>query len=105
LDRTRSEEKIYRHFESKDKIGFSKQENQTFITLTNQGQTMSQERLMLFRELDNRLKSFPSLQDRDTKEKQSRGTSLARSLRTKPREMIDAELIADRLIKSISDWQ
>jgi hypothetical protein len=42
------------------------------------------------------LKSFPSLQDQYTEEKEDRGAFIAKGIRIKPRELIDAELIADK---------
>jgi hypothetical protein len=63
FDRARTAEKIYRDLESKHKVRFFKQENQTFITLTKQGQKMYQETLEQFQELDNYVKSIPSLQN------------------------------------------
>jgi hypothetical protein len=57
FDRARTAEKIYRDLESKQKVRFFKQENQTFITFTKEGQKMSQDRLKRFQELDSYLRS------------------------------------------------
>ena len=97
FDRARTAEKIYRDLESKHKVRFFKRENRTFITFTKQGQKMYQERLKQFQELDNYEKSILSLQNQYSEEKQGRGTSLAKGIRIKPREMKDVKLIAGKL--------
>jgi hypothetical protein len=93
FDRARTAEKIYRDLESKQKVMFFKLDNQTFITFTKQGQKLYQERLMQF----IYLKSIASLQNQQSEERHGIGTSLAKGVRIKPREMKDAKLIDDKL--------
>jgi hypothetical protein len=92
FDRTRTAEKVYRDLESKHRVRFFKQENRTFVTITKQGLKKYQEILQQFQVLDKYLKSITSLQNQQSEERQSLGTSLVRGIRIKPREMKELKL-------------
>jgi hypothetical protein len=93
FDRSRTAEKIYRDLESKHRVRFFKLENHTFITITKQGQKMYLARLKQF----IYLKSIASLQNQESEERHRLGTSLAKGVRIKPREMKDSLTVIGKL--------
>jgi len=80
---------------------FFKQDHQTFITLTREGSAKYHKILDSFIELDNHLKSNASIQQLYVQEKPARVST--KGLTIKSSQMIEAKIIADKLIKSISE--
>jgi hypothetical protein len=101
FDRAYTAEKIYRDLEANQMVRFFKQDHHTFITFTKRGVIMSQKRLKVLQKLDDHLKSNPSLQHIYAEEKQGRAS--AKGLTIKSTQIMEAKLIADKLIKNITD--
>jgi hypothetical protein len=101
FDRSYTAEKIYRELEAKKMVLFFKQDHQTFITLTKEGSAKYHKILDSFIELDNHLKSNASIQPLYVQEKPARVPT--KGLTIKSNQMIEAKLIADKLIRRISD--
>ena len=101
FDRSYTAEKIYRELEAKKMVLFFKQDHQTFITLTKEGSAKYHKILDSFIELDNHLKSNALIQPLYVQETPARVPT--KGLTIKSNQIIEAKLIADKLIKRISD--